>query len=220
MLFRDRRDAGRQLAQHLSAYRGRKDVLILALPRGGVPVAYEVAKALNVPLDVFLVRKLGVPGHEELAMGAIASGGVRILNHEIVQSLRIPAAVLDTVTHKEQIELERRERAFREGLPQPNLAGKTVIIIDDGLATGATMRAAAQALHALGPARIVVAVPVAAVEACDAFRHEVDEVICAETPEPFWGVGRWYQNFSQTSDPEVRIFLDLARSGTSSQFSS
>ncbi|HEY9842564.1 MAG TPA: phosphoribosyltransferase family protein, partial [Candidatus Obscuribacterales bacterium] len=175
---------------------------------------------LNVPLDVFLVRKLGVPGHEELAMGAIASGGVRILNHEIVQSLRIPAAVLDTVTHKEQIELERRERAFREGLPQPNLAGKTVIIIDDGLATGATMRAAAQALHALGPARIVVAVPVAAVEACDAFRHEVDEVICAETPEPFWGVGRWYQNFSQTSDPEVRIFLDLARSGTSSQFSS
>ncbi|MEZ0368335.1 MAG: phosphoribosyltransferase, partial [Candidatus Sericytochromatia bacterium] len=211
---------GRQLAQHLSAYRGRKDVLILALPRGGVPVAYEVAKALNVPLDVFLVRKLGVPGHEELAMGAIASGGVRILNHEIVQSLRIPAAVLDTVTHKEQIELERRERAFREGLPQPNLAGKTVIIIDDGLATGATMRAAAQALHALGPARIVVAVPVAAVEACDAFRHEVDEVICAETPEPFWGVGRWYQDFSQTSDAEVRIFLDLARSGTSSQFSS
>jgi len=209
-LFKDRRDAGKQLAQELSAYAGRSDVIVLALPRGGVPVAYEVARALNAPLDIFIVRKLGLPGHEELAIGAIASGGIRVLNHDIVQGLKIPQTMIDTVTRQELHELERRERAYRGDRPPPDIRGRTVILIDDGLATGASMRAAVAALRAQNPARIVVAVPTAAPETCAAFESEVDEVICAMTPEPFYGVGRWYEDFSQTTDEEVRALLEQA----------
>ena len=209
-LFRDRRDAGKQLAQELMAYAGRSDVIVLALPRGGVPVAYEVARALNAPLDIFIVRKLGLPGHEELAIGAIASGGIRVLNHDIVQGLKIPQTMIDTVTRQELQELERRERAYRGDRPPPDIRGRTVILIDDGLATGASMRAAVAALRAQNPARIVVAVPTAAPETCAAFESEVDEVICAMTPEPFYGVGRWYEDFSQTTDEEVRALLEEA----------
>lgn len=211
MLFKDRTDAGRMLAGHLAAYKDREDVLVLALPRGGVPVAYEVAKKLNAPLDVFLVRKLGVPGHEELAMGAIASGGVRVLNEDVVEYLGIPKEVIDEIAAKEQRELERRERAYREGRPPPDLKGWVVILIDDGLATGSTMRAAAEALRKLQPTRIVVAVPVSAPQTCDDFRSEVDEIVCAVTPQPFQGVGLWYLDFSQTTDEEVR---DLLRRST------
>ena len=209
-LFKDRRDAGKQLAQELSAYAGRSDVIVLALPRGGVPVAYEVARALNAPLDIFIVRKLGLPGHEELAIGAIASGGIRVLNHDIVQGLKIPQTMIDTVTRQELQELERRERAYRGDRPPPEVRGRTVILVDDGLATGASMRAAVAALRAQNPARIVVAVPTAAPETCAAFESEVDEVICAMTPEPFYGVGRWYEDFSQTTDEEVRALLEQA----------
>jgi putative phosphoribosyl transferase len=209
-LFKDRRDAGKQLAQELSDYAGRSDVIVLALPRGGVPVAYEVARALNAPLDIFIVRKLGLPGHEELAIGAIASGGIRVLNHDIVQGLKIPQTMIDTVTRQELQELERRERAYRGDRPPPDIRGRTVILIDDGLATGASMRAAIAALRAQNPARIVVAVPTAAPETCAAFESEVDEVICAMTPEPFYGVGRWYEDFSQTTDEEVRALLEQA----------
>jgi len=209
-LFKDRRDAGKQLAQELLAYAGRSDVIVLALPRGGVPVAYEVARALNAPLDIFIVRKLGLPGHEELAIGAIASGGIRVLNHDIVQGLKIPQTMIDTVTRQELHELERRERAYRGDRPPPDIRGRTVILIDDGLATGASMRAAIAALRAQNPARIVVAVPTAAPETCAAFESEVDEVICAMTPEPFYGVGRWYEDFSQTTDEEVRTLLEQA----------
>ena len=205
--FRDRREAGRLLAAHLAAYAHRPDVLVLALPRGGVPVAYEVARALGVPLDVFLVRKLGVPGYEELAMGAVATGGVRVLNDRLVNALRIPAHVIDAVAAQEQQELRRRERLYRGGRPSPDVRGKTVILVDDGLATGATMQAAIQALRQQQPARIVVAVPTASREVCDALRAEVDEVICAITPEPFDAVGRWYEDFSQTTDDEVRALL-------------
>jgi putative phosphoribosyl transferase len=209
-LFKDRRDAGKQLAQELLAYAGRSDVIVLALPRGGVPVAYEVARTLNAPLDIFIVRKLGLPGHEELAIGAIASGGIRVLNHDIVQGLKIPQTMIDTVTRQELQELERRERAYRGDRPPPDIRGRTVILIDDGLATGASMRAAIAALRAQNPARIVVAVPTAAPETCAAFESEVDEVICAMTPEPFYGVGRWYEDFSQTTDEEVRALLEQA----------
>ena len=209
-LFKDRRDAGKQLAQELSAYAGRSDVIVLALPRGGVPVAYEVARALNTPLDIFIVRKLGLPGHEELAIGAIASGGIRVLNHDIVQALKIPQTMIDTVTRQELQELERRERAYRGDHPPPEVRGRTVILIDDGLATGASMRAAVAALRAQNPARIVVAVPTAAPETCAAFESEVDEIVCAMTPEPFYGVGRWYEDFSQTTDEEVRALLEEA----------
>ena len=209
-LFKDRRDAGKQLAQELSAYAGRSDVIVLALPRGGVPVAYEVARALNAPLDIFIVRKLGLPGHEELAIGAIASGGIRVLNHDIVQALKIPQTMIDTVTRQELKELERRERAYRGDRPPPEVRGRTVILIDDGLATGASMRAAVAALRAQNPARIVVAVPTAAPETCAAFESEVDEIVCAMTPEPFYGVGRWYEDFSQTTDEEVRALLEEA----------
>jgi predicted phosphoribosyltransferase len=207
-LFRDRRDAGKQLAQELSAYTGRSDVLVLALPRGGVPVAYEVARALNAPLDIFIVRKLGLPGHEELAIGAIASGGVRVLNEDIVHALNTPQAVIDAIARRELQELERRERAYRGDRPPPEVRGRTVILIDDGLATGASMRAAVAALRAQHPARIVVAVPTAAPETCEAFESEVDEIVCAMTPEPFYGVGRWYEDFSQTTDEEVRALLE------------
>jgi putative phosphoribosyl transferase len=211
VIFRDRRDAGRQLASRLTKYANRPDVIVLALPRGGVPVAYEVAKQIGAPLDVFLVRKLGVPGYEELAMGAIASGGVRIINEDLVRQLRIPGEVIDAVAAEEQRELERREPAYRDDRPPPDVKGRTVILIDDGLATGSTMRAAAAALRKLGPARIVVAVPVSAPETCDEFREEVDEVVCAATPEPFRGVGLWYKDFSQTTDEEVRQLLERAR---------
>ena len=210
MIFRDRTDAGRQLAARLTRYADRSDVLVLALPRGGVPVAYEVAKELNAPLDVFLVRKLGVPGHEELAMGAIASGGVRVLNEDIVNYLRIPFEVIDYIAAVEQRELERRERAYRDDRPPPDVKDRVVILIDDGLATGSTMRAAAASLRLQKPRRIVVAVPVSSPETCDEFSSEVDEIVCAFTPEHFQGVGLWYEDFSQTSDEEVRELLKRA----------
>lgn len=208
--FRDRTEAGRLLAEKLKAYADRPDVLVLALPRGGVPVAYEVARALHAPLDVFLVRKLGVPGHEELAMGAIASGGTRVLNNDIVGYLSIPAEEIERVATREQEELERREREYRGGASAPDVRGRTVILIDDGLATGSTMRAAVIALKRQQPARIIVAVPAAAESTCDEFRTEVDEIICAITPEPFYAVGLWYEDFSQTTDEEVRELLGRA----------
>jgi putative phosphoribosyl transferase len=206
--FRDRREAGKKLAQELLHYANRPDVIILALPRGGVPVAYEVALALNAPLDVFIVRKLGLPGQEELAIGAIASGGVRVLNEDIIDLLRIPEEIIERVARREQQELERRERLYRGDRPAPELRDLTVILIDDGLATGASMRAAVAGLRAQNPKRIVVAVPTAAPETCAAFEAEVDEIVCAITPEPFLGVGRWYEDFSQTTDEGVRLFLE------------
>lgn len=209
-LFRDRRDAGQKLAQELRAYANRSDVLVLALPRGGVPVAFEVAKALNAPLDIFLVRKLGVPGHEELAMGAIASGGVRVLNDTVVDALNIPDRLIDAVAERERQELERRERAYRGDRPKPEVQGKTVILVDDGLATGASMRAAVEGLRTRDPASIVIAVPTAAPETCEAFEDTVEDVVCAETPQPFFGVGFWYEDFSQTTDEEVRTLLSRA----------
>ena len=208
--FKDRRDAGRKLAQKLSAYAGRPDVLVLALPRGGVPVAHEVARALDAPLDVFIVRKLGLPGHEELAIGAIASGGVRVLNEDIVRGLRIPERVIEAVAERELRELQRRAHAYRGDRPAPDVRGRKVILIDDGLATGASMRAAVEALRAQNPAEIIVAVPTAAPETCAALEPEVDKIVCATTPEPFYGVGRWYEDFSQTSDEEVRALLEEA----------
>jgi predicted phosphoribosyltransferase len=206
-LFRDRRQAGRLLATKLSHYADRDDVLVLALPRGGVPVGYEVAMALRVPLDVFVVRKLGVPGHQELAMGAVATGGVRVLNDELVQGFGIPDRVIDAITASEQKELERRERLYRGDRPPPDVRGRTVVLVDDGLATGATMLAAIAALRRLQPARVVVAVPTASPETCEEMRARVDDVICAITPEPFNAVGRWYRDFSQTTDEEVRELL-------------
>ena len=212
MIYRDRIDAGKQLAARLSDYADRDDVLVLALPRGGVPVAYEVAKALPAPLDIFLVRKLGVPGHEELAMGAISTGGARVINADVVDYLRIPARVVDAVVDTELRELERRERLYRGARAEPDVSGKTVILVDDGLATGSTMRAAVEALRHQNPARMVVAVPVSAPQNCDEYRMGVDEIICAQTPEPFMGVGRWYRDFSQTSDEEVREILARSES--------
>jgi predicted phosphoribosyltransferase len=214
-LFRDRREAGRLLAAKLAGYANRQDVLVLALPRGGVPVAYEVARALNAPLDVFLVRKLGVPGHEELAMGAVATGGVRVLNEDVVRSLGIPEYVIEEIAKQEQRELAWRERLYRDDRLPPNIRGRIVILVDDGLATGATMRAAIEALRQQQPARIVVAVPTASPQSCEELKAEVDDVICAITPEPFYAVGLWYQDFSQTTDEEVRDLL--ARSGTVGQ---
>jgi putative phosphoribosyl transferase len=208
MIYRDRIEAGKRLAEHLKDYANRHDVLVLALPRGGVPVASEVANALHAPLDIFLVRKLGVPGQEELAMGAIATGGVRVLNEDVVGYLDIPGEVIDAVVEDEERELERRERLYRDNRPPPDVRERTVILVDDGLATGSTMRAAAAALRKQQPARIVVAVPVSAAETCDEFRMEVDEIICAAMPEPFQGVGLWYEDFSQTTDQEVRDLLE------------
>jgi len=212
--FRDRYEAGRQLATKLSAYAERPGVVVFALPRGGVPVAFEVARALDAPLDVFLVRKLGVPGHEELALGAIASGGVRVLNAEVVRALDITPDTIEAVTTRETEELARRERAYRGDRPSPEIAGRTLILVDDGLATGASMRAAVAALRAEAAARIVVAVPVAAPETCDAFRADVDEIVCARTPEPFYAVGLWYTDFAQTTDAEVHDLLARAWQGT------
>jgi predicted phosphoribosyltransferase len=209
--FRDRRDAGKTLARKLLHYTDRPDVLVLALPRGGVPVAYEVALALHVPLDVFIVRKLGVPGHEELALGAIASGGVRVLNEGIIDALNIPDKVIEQVAQRELQELRRREQDYRGDYPPPEIHGRTVIVVDDGLATGASMRAAVTGIRTQAPERIVVAVPTAAPETCEAFQNEVDEIVCAITPEPFLGVGRWYEDFEQTTDEGVRLFLQDIR---------
>jgi predicted phosphoribosyltransferase len=208
--FQDRREAGRLLAEKLGAYANRPDVLVLALPRGGVPVAYEVARALRAPLDVFIVRKLGVPGYEELAMGAVATGGVRVLNDELVRALSIPDYVIDAITAWEREELARRERLYRGDRPPPDVQDRTVILVDDGLATGATMHAAIAALRQQQPDRIVVAVPTGSPQTCDALRAEVDDVICAITPEPFHSVGLWYKDFSQTTDDEVRELLARA----------
>ena len=211
MLFHDRVEAGKFLASKLGKYRSRPDVVVLALPRGGVPVAYQVATELDLPLDIYLVRKLGVPGHEELAMGAIASGSIRVLNEDIVRSLGIPQTVIDSVAALEQAELERREKYYRQEESPIDVRNKTVILIDDGLATGATMRAAAEALRHRRVKQIVVAVPVAAPSTCKEFESEVDHVVCGVTPEPFYGVGSWYMDFTQTSDDAVIDFLQKAR---------
>lgn len=209
-LFRDRRDAGRVLVGLLEQYRDRDDVVVLGLPRGGVPVAYEVARGIGAPLDVFLVRKLGVPDHEELAMGAIASGGVLVVNDEVVRGLRIEPEVVRRVAEEEGRELARRDRAYREGRAMINLSGRTVILVDDGLATGASMRAAIRALCKVRPERLVVAVPAAARPTCEELRLEVDEVVCATTPSPFFAVGASYSDFTQTADEEVRDLLRAA----------
>jgi putative phosphoribosyl transferase len=214
--FTDRAEAGRRLAEVLDAYGGAKDLLILALPRGGVPVAFEVARALRAPLDVFLVRKLGVPGHEELAMGAIAAGGIRILNQGIIRALRISEERIEEVAEAESRELQRRDEEYRGALPPPEISGKAVILIDDGLATGSTMRAAAAAVSARRPARLVIAAPVGAPESCRSLLDAADEVVCVETPDPFYGVGMWYRDFPQTSDDEVRALLQRARAPGSS----
>jgi predicted phosphoribosyltransferase len=213
--FQDRRDAGRRLADGLRTYAGRPDVIVLALPRGGVPVAYEVAKALDAPLDVELVRKLGVPGHEELAMGALAGDGVRVVNYDVVSALGIPNSVIDAVARWEQEELARRARLYRGERPRPDVEGRTVILIDDGLATGSTMSAAVKLLRRRHPARIVVAVPAASAEVCEQMRAVADDVICLITPQPFQAVGLWYEDFSQTTDDEVRELLDRSLKETS-----
>ncbi len=207
--FANRRDAGRELASRLSAYANRSDVLVLALPRGGVPVAYEVASALKAPMDVFLVRKLGTPGHRELAMGAIASSGIRVLNDDVVRWYGIPQPAIESIAREEEHELARRERAYRDDRPAPDLAGRIVILVDDGLATGSTMRVAVQAVKARHPARVIVGVPVGAPQTCAELSEIADEVACAQTPEPFSAVGEWYLDFDQTTDEEVRKLLSL-----------
>lgn len=212
--YENRTEAGKALAAELSGFAGRANNIVLALPRGGVPVAFEVAKELGAPLDVFIVRKLGVPGHEELAFGAIASGGVRVFAEDTIRALRLTWPMIETVIRSEEKELERRERLYRGDYPLPNLRGKTVIIVDDGLATGATMLAAVRAVKTHEPAQIVVAVPVAARDTCNELSQEVDVMcVCAIEPEPFYGVGMWYRGFSQTSDSEVQALLAEARAG-------
>jgi putative phosphoribosyl transferase len=208
--FPDRTEAGRQLAARFRRRTDLGDVVVLALPRGGLPVAFEIAKALNAPLDVFLVRKLGVPGQEELAMGAVASGGVRVMNDDVLGYLNISDGVIEAVVAQELRELERRERAYRGGRPAANVAGRTVIVVDDGLATGATMRAGVKALRGLGASRVIVAVPVAPREAYEEFQQEMDEIVCLSTPSPFWAIGQWYEDFSQLTDEEVCDYLDRA----------
>jgi predicted phosphoribosyltransferase len=212
--FRDRVDAGRVLARELEAYKGRPDMLVLALPRGGVPVAFEVARELGAPLDVFVVRKLGMPGHEEYAIGAIATGGVRIINEEAIRTFGVTNAEIEAVTAEERLELERREHRYRDGRSAPDIDGKTVILVDDGLATGSTMRAAVEALRQEGPARLVVAVPTAAPETCQEIAALVDDMVCAITPEPFYAVGLWYDDFGQTTDEEVHDLLAVAAGAT------
>ena len=208
--FADRRHAGRFLAAELRQYAGQQDVIVLALPRGGVVVACEVASALRAPLDVLVVRKLGVPGHQELAMGAIASGGVRILNHEVVRARGIPVTTVEAVTAAEQEELVRRERLYRGNRPPLEVNGRIAILVDDGLATGSTMRAAVAALRTRGPKRLVIGAPIADPSTCEELAAEVDEIVCALTPEPLLAVGFWYTDFSQTSDDEVRALLEAA----------
>jgi putative phosphoribosyl transferase len=208
--FPNRSEAGRFLATKLSRYSGRDDVIVLGLPRGGVPVAYEVASVLRVPLDVFIVRKLGVPGFEELAVGAIASGGVRVLNEDVMRALPNANEIVEAVTQRETAEVLRREEKYRDGRAAPEIRGKTIILIDDGLATGATMRAAVKALRQRGVAKIVVAVPVGPPDTCREFEDEADEVVCASAPEFFQAVGQYYEDFSQTSDQEVRDLLARA----------
>jgi putative phosphoribosyl transferase len=212
--FPNRAEAGRLLAEKLKKYAGRDDVIVLGLPRGGVPVAYEVARALNVPLDVFIVRKLGVPGFEELAAGAIASGGVRVLNKDVLRALPNADEIIEDVTAKEMAEVERREQSYRDGRPAPELRDRVAILVDDGLATGATMRAAVKALRQRGAAKIVVAVPVGPPDTCREFEDEADEIICASAPEFFQAVGQYYEDFSQTSDEEVRELLARAAQET------
>lgn len=214
--FRDRSDAGRQLAARLTEHAGRRDVVVLALPRGGVPVGYEIARALGLPLDVFVVRKLGFPGHAELAMGAIASGGVRVRNEEVLRQLPDAEAWIEAAAEREARELVGREQAYRDGRPVLNVAGKTVILVDDGLATGSTMRAALLALRNRDVARIIVAVPVGAADTCVKLREEADELICLSAPEAFRAVGEFYADFSQTTDEEVRELL--TRTATPQQF--
>jgi putative phosphoribosyl transferase len=210
-LFQDRIEAGQALARLLGAYADRRDVLVLALPRGGVPVAFEVAQALHAPLDIFVVRKLGLPSNEELAMGALASGNVRVLNDEVVSSFGITERVIEAVASKEQVELERRERLYRGDAPFPVLSGKTIVLVDDGVATGSTMRAAVAALRRQNPARIVVAVPVAPPSTCVILGDEADEVITVATPEPFYAVGQWYRIFDQTTDAQVRDLYERSK---------
>ena len=216
-VFVDRREAGRALSERLVRYAGRDDVVVLALPRGGVPVAYEVAEALGAPLEVFLVRKLGTPGHRELAMGAIASGGITVLNDDVVRMLGIPKEAIDDVAREEQRELQRREQVYLEGRDPMSVDGKVVILIDDGLATGSTMRAAVKAVRQLTPARVVVAVPVGAPDTCAELSSLADEVVCVSTPEPFSAVGLWYRNFDQTEDDEVLALLRTHARLTSSR---
>ncbi|MFZ0710731.1 MAG: phosphoribosyltransferase [Terrimicrobiaceae bacterium] len=203
-LFRDRIEAGRQLAKVLGGYAGRSGVVVLALPRGGVPVGFEVAKSLGAPLDIFVVRKLGLPGDEELAMGAVASGNVRVINEEVVRSFGVSDDVLDAVAEREEIELNRRERLYRGNAPAPDVGGKTILLVDDGIATGSTMRAAVAALRRQFPLRIIVAVPVAPPSTFKELQSEADEVVCVMTPEPFYAVGKWYEIFDQTTDNQVR----------------
>ena len=210
-LLEDRREAGRMVADQLARYAGKPDVVILGLPRGGVVVAYEVARALDAPLDVFLVRKLGAPGQEELAVGAIASGGVRVMNEDVVRGLGLSESRIEQIAAREQAQLERREQLYRGHTAPVELAGKQVIVVDDGLATGATMRTAVAALRRLGPARVIVAVPAAPAETCATLSREADEVVCAMTPYPFFSIGEWYRDFSQTSDEEVIELLEQAR---------
>jgi len=212
--FANRSEAGRLLAEKLEKYAGRDDVVVLGLPRGGVPVAYEVAKHLNAPLDVFIVRKLGVPGFEELAAGAIASGGVRVLNEDVMRAIPHADETIEVVSARETAELERREQMYREGHPAPDVQGRTVILVDDGLATGATMRAAVKALRQSGAAKIVVAVPVGPPDTCREIKQLADETICLSTPEFFQAVGQYYEDFSQTSDEEVRELLARAAQET------
>jgi putative phosphoribosyl transferase len=211
MRFRDRAHAGRLLAQRLQEYAGRDDVIVLGLPRGGVPVAYEIAAALGAPLDVFLVRKLGVPGHEEFAFGAVATGGLTVLNRHVIESLRIPQDVVDAVVAREMRELERRERAYRGDRPPPDLTGRAVLLVDDGLATGSSMVAALHAVRRRNPECVVAAVPVAPPETCETLRGAADEVVCLVTPTDFRAVGAWYEDFAQTTDEEVRDLLAQPR---------
>jgi putative phosphoribosyl transferase len=210
-LFKNRREAGKLLAEKLIHYKNKSDILVLALPRGGVPVAFEVAKSLNAEMDIFIVRKLGIPGHEELAMGAIATGGIRILNEDVVRVINIPLSAIELVTHQELLEIKRREEQYRGNTPEPMVSAKTVIIIDDGLATGSSMKAAISALKRQGPASITVAVPVAEAGVCNNFKQIVDDVICVKTPVNFRAVGMWYEDFTQTSDQEVIDLLKEAK---------
>lgn len=211
MSFRDRHEAGQFLAQKLLQYRDEPDIIVLALPRGGVPVAFEVAKALDAPLDIFLVRKLGVPGHEELAMGAVADGGVVVLNEDVVGPLNIPEDIIDDAIGRESRTIQKQRANYRDGQPAPSIQGRTVILVDDGLATGATMIAAARSVRTRKPERLIIAVPVGSAGACAQLMREADEVVCLASPEPFWAVGVYYRDFSQTEDDDVERLLREAR---------